>query len=70
MLPLEAAMYVVSTRSIEEARSVFTEGLEAVVSVAAAGENMVTMNMMDLKEMKYLEELQLQGLRDVASAPF
>ncbi|OMO57168.1 hypothetical protein CCACVL1_25943, partial [Corchorus capsularis] len=28
----EAAMYVVSTRSIEEAMNIFTEGLEPVVS--------------------------------------
>ncbi|XWS29890.1 hypothetical protein CRYUN_Cryun24cG0069200 [Craigia yunnanensis] len=62
----EAAMYVVSTRSIEEAMSIFTEGLEPVVSVG--GDNMGTM--MDLKEMKNLEELQLQGIRDVASVPF
>ncbi|XVE74601.1 hypothetical protein DITRI_Ditri12bG0030400 [Diplodiscus trichospermus] len=62
----EAALYVVSTRSIEEAMSIFTKGLEPVVSVAR--DNMGTM--MDRKEMEYLEELQLQGMRDVASAPF
>ncbi|XVF61007.1 hypothetical protein PTKIN_Ptkin08bG0093600 [Pterospermum kingtungense] len=60
----EAAMYVVSTRTIEEAMSIFTQGLEPVVSVRR--------DKMDVKdEMEYLEELQLQqGFRDVASAPF
>ncbi|XP_022773792.1 uncharacterized protein LOC111316048 [Durio zibethinus] len=62
----EAAMYVVSTRSIEEAMSIFTEGLKPVVSVAARD------NMMDLKQIECLQDLQeqLQGIRDVVSAPF
>ncbi|XVF14890.1 hypothetical protein REPUB_Repub09cG0099800 [Reevesia pubescens] len=65
----EAAMNVLSTRSIEEAMSIFTQGLQPVVSVGKS-DNMGTM--MDLsKKMEYLEEeLQLQGIRDIASAPF
>ena len=42
------------------------QGLEPVVSVERDNKG----TMMDLKEMEYLEELQLQGIRDVASAPF
>ncbi|KAK8716326.1 hypothetical protein V6N13_043641 [Hibiscus sabdariffa] len=62
----EAAMYVVSTRSIEEAMTIFTQGLEPVVSVAR--DNMETT--MDLTEIHYLQDLHLQAMRDVASAPF
>ncbi|EOX92537.1 Coiled-coil domain-containing protein 18, putative isoform 2, partial [Theobroma cacao] len=63
----EAAMYVVRTRTIEEAMSIFTEGLEPVVSVAR--DNIGTM--MNPKDMQYLEELlHLQEIRDVVSAPF
>ncbi|OMO56231.1 hypothetical protein COLO4_35729 [Corchorus olitorius] len=68
----EAAMYVVSTRSIEEAMSIFTEGLEPVVSGARA-DNIGTNTMMDSKEMQFLELEEFQQLhefRDVVSAPF
>ncbi|EOX92536.1 hypothetical protein QQP08_003584 [Theobroma cacao] len=47
----EAAMYVVRTRTIEEAMSIFTEGLEPVVSVAR--DNIGTM--MNPKDMQGLE---------------
>ncbi|OAY36084.1 uncharacterized protein LOC110628895 [Manihot esculenta] len=64
----EAALYVVNTRSEEEAVSIFTEGLQPVVSVAqSAGEAM------DLDgEIKCIHaHLQLlAGIRDVLSAPF
>ncbi|XP_039044976.1 uncharacterized protein LOC120184630 isoform X2 [Hibiscus syriacus] len=62
----EAAMYVVSTRTIEEAMSIFTQGLEPVV--CPAGDNIDTT--MDLNEMEYFQDLDLQGMRDVVSAPF
>ncbi|KAE8663636.1 Coiled-coil domain-containing protein 18 [Hibiscus syriacus] len=84
----EAAMYVVSTRTIEEAMSIFTQGLEPVVCpagdnidtflwddeqglepvVCPAGDNIDTT--MDLNEMEYFQDLDLQGMRDVVSAPF
>ncbi|GMI67840.1 hypothetical protein HRI_000453300 [Hibiscus trionum] len=62
----EAAMYVLSTRSIEEAITIFTQGLEPVVCVAR--DNMETT--MDLNEIDYFQDLNLQGMRDVVSAPF
>ncbi|KAE8690074.1 Coiled-coil domain-containing protein 18 [Hibiscus syriacus] len=68
----EAAMYVVSTRPIEEAMSIFTpplnfgKGLEPVI--CAAGDNMDTT--VDLNELEYFQDLQPQGMRDVVSAPF
>ncbi|GLT65729.1 hypothetical protein SLA2020_381420 [Shorea laevis] len=61
----EAAEYVVNTRSMEEAMSIFTKGLEPVVGVARDNGNTIG------------EELQCAGHhrrlpdpRDVASAPF
>ncbi|KAI5672438.1 hypothetical protein M9H77_12802 [Catharanthus roseus] len=63
----EAALYVVSTRSMEEALRVFTEGLEPVMSCAAQNGG----TMMDCDEQELLlSPSQLRNLRDIASAPF
>uniref|UniRef100_A0A2N9IIS3 Uncharacterized protein n=1 Tax=Fagus sylvatica TaxID=28930 RepID=A0A2N9IIS3_FAGSY len=64
----EAALYVLNTRTIEEAMTIFTEGLEAVVNAPRHNGN----TMMDTdEELEYTEgQLGLQGPRDVASAPF
>ncbi|EEF45163.1 uncharacterized protein LOC8259154 [Ricinus communis] len=64
----DAALYVVNTRSIEEAENIFTQGLEPVVSVAQGRGSS-----MDL-EGEFIcirPPLQLpDGIRDVVSAPF
>ncbi|PPR84814.1 hypothetical protein GOBAR_AA35893 [Gossypium barbadense] len=61
----EAAMYVVNTRSIEEAMNIFTQGLEPVVEVARDKMETAT-----IEGIEYLQDIGLQGMRDVVSAPF
>ncbi|GLT25016.1 hypothetical protein SLA2020_001720 [Shorea laevis] len=64
----EAALYVMSTRSIEEAMRIFTEGLEPVASVAKSGNSYA---MTEMEEVDGLNELQqIHGVKDIESAPF
>ncbi|XP_050207152.1 uncharacterized protein LOC126656599 [Mercurialis annua] len=62
----EAALYVMNTRSMEEAVNIFTEGLEPVVNIGR-GEGSLG------KELKCIQsELPIphDGIRDTVSAPF
>ncbi|KAK8501158.1 hypothetical protein V6N13_076569 [Hibiscus sabdariffa] len=61
----EAAMYVVNTTSTQEAFTIFTQGLEPVVSVARQHNMELETTILD-----HVQDLHLQGIRDVASAPF
>ncbi|XP_061970559.1 uncharacterized protein LOC133693372 [Populus nigra] len=63
----EAALYVVNTRSIEEALSIFTEGLEPVGG--RNGDRMKDISR-EMQSVEELEQLQLTEIRDIASAPF
>ncbi|XP_059433646.1 uncharacterized protein LOC132166778 [Corylus avellana] len=66
----EAAEYVVNTRSIEEAISIFTKGLKPVVGVARDNGN-TKMDRGEEQECAGLRgHLRLQEPRDIASAPF
>ncbi|KAL5555546.1 hypothetical protein UlMin_037782 [Ulmus minor] len=64
----EAALYVLKTRTVEEALSIFTQGLEPVASVV--GQN----RRMDIPSEKFDEyggdHLEVPEFRDVVSAPF
>ncbi|KAJ6677830.1 hypothetical protein OIU85_008413 [Salix viminalis] len=74
----EAALYVMNTRTMEAALSVFTEGLEPVVGVARRNGSAVNWMEMMSEEEQYLEnedededdDVELPGIRDIASAPF
>lgn len=64
----EAALYVVNTKSIEEALSIFTEGLQPVVSVA---KNQEGTKMDPIDEIcPLISELRSSRFRDIVSAPF
>ncbi|XP_030924003.1 uncharacterized protein LOC115950870 isoform X4 [Quercus lobata] len=66
----EAALYVLNTKTIEEAMTIFMKGLEPVVSTARHNEN--TMIDTEDEELESTEDqLRLPaGRRDIASAPF
>ncbi|XP_057971987.1 uncharacterized protein LOC131160373 [Malania oleifera] len=64
----EAALYVMNTRSMEEALSIFTEGLQPVVSVA--GRNVENKVVESSEGSESMNGIKLFGFRDVASAPF
>ncbi|KAJ7957013.1 Coiled-coil domain-containing protein 18, putative isoform 2 [Quillaja saponaria] len=73
----EVALYVMNTRSREEATNIFTEGLEPVISNTkhSGSDRMMELNDEDDDgRMELLEnragELLEPRLRDVASAPF
>ncbi|KAL4369615.1 hypothetical protein GQ457_05G015740 [Hibiscus cannabinus] len=61
----EAAMYVVNTTSIQQAFTIFTQGLEPVVSISRQHNMELETTILDR-----VQDLHLQGIRDVASAPF
>ncbi|XP_027077718.1 uncharacterized protein [Coffea arabica] len=63
-LAREAALYVMSTRSMEEALGIFTKGLEPVVNCVR--ENEATMMDYDYEDL----EISHNQLRDIESAPF
>ncbi|KAK9991301.1 hypothetical protein SO802_026286 [Lithocarpus litseifolius] len=67
----EAALYVLNTRTIEEAMTIFMKGLEPVVS-STARHNENTMIDTEEEELESTEDqLRLPaGPRDIASAPF
>ncbi|XAR73174.1 hypothetical protein NMG60_11007048 [Bertholletia excelsa] len=72
-LARDAALCVVKSRSIEEALSVFTEGLKPVVnSASAANINTLTMTKRMKDEVDWWDDdlQRIRGLRDIASAPF
>ncbi|WJX53706.1 hypothetical protein P8452_39673 [Trifolium repens] len=58
------AIYILNTKTFEEASRIFTEGLQPVVSAASSN--------MDLGEEVELvtQEASLEASRDIASAPF
>ncbi|XP_009356683.2 uncharacterized protein LOC103947494 isoform X3 [Pyrus x bretschneideri] len=66
----EAAKYVVNTKNIEEAMSIFTEGLEPVASsIKQNGDE----TMIDsVEEPEYSDDyfIRPRGPQDVVSAPF
>ncbi|PRQ47645.1 hypothetical protein RchiOBHm_Chr2g0101941 [Rosa chinensis] len=64
----EAAEYVMNTKDLEEAKRIFTQGLQPVVSVMKpTGEEMTD----SVDEFEYSEDrYRLSELRDVVTAPF
>ncbi|EXB40982.1 hypothetical protein L484_020717 [Morus notabilis] len=69
----EAALYVLQTRSMEEAMRIFTEGLEPVVSVVGmkAGTFGVELELVDADNHHHHDHgLQNPELRDAVTAPF
>ncbi|KAB1210576.1 hypothetical protein CJ030_MR6G010872 [Morella rubra] len=62
----EAAMYVMNTRTIEEAMRIFTKGLEPVVNAARDNGR----SMIDTAEEVEYAGVPVPDPRDVASAPF
>ncbi|XP_043719464.1 uncharacterized protein LOC122667277 [Telopea speciosissima] len=70
----EAALYVMQTKSIEEALSIFTKGLEPVVvrAVTKQGKmNIAVESMEDCDNFATQLRLPAAGIRnDIASAPF
>ncbi|XP_008241651.1 PREDICTED: uncharacterized protein LOC103340063 [Prunus mume] len=65
----EAARYVLKTKNIEEAMSIFTEGLVPVASsIDQNGDEMMD----SVEELEYSEDnyIRSQGPRDCVSAPF
>ncbi|XP_061346823.1 uncharacterized protein LOC133292436 [Gastrolobium bilobum] len=69
----DLAIYILKTKTIEEASRIFTEGLQPVVSAAC---RMGSNTRMDMDSGEELELLNLKDaareapLRDIASAPF
>ncbi|KAF3958792.1 hypothetical protein ACB098_02G112000 [Castanea mollissima] len=66
----EAALYVLNTRTIEEAMTIFMKGLEPVVSTARHDENTMIDTEDEELESKEDQQQRLPGPRDTASAPF
>ncbi|KAJ4825935.1 hypothetical protein Tsubulata_011168, partial [Turnera subulata] len=68
----EEAMYVVSTRSIEEALRIFTEGLEPVANMVGKHGDMMMDTGRDTEHLDrdYQHHMRLPDIRDVATAPF
>ncbi|KAJ6366328.1 hypothetical protein OIU77_002832 [Salix suchowensis] len=74
----EAALYVMNTRTMEAALSVFTEGLEPVVGVARGNGSAVNWMEMMSEEEQYLEnedededdDVELPGIRDTSIGSF
>ncbi|PON82015.1 hypothetical protein TorRG33x02_222330 [Trema orientale] len=66
----EAALYVMKTRTVEEAMSIFTEGLEPVVSVVGLKKGTLGMDLSE--EFEFAEHFQVRSelSRDVVTAPF
>ncbi|XP_042516055.1 uncharacterized protein LOC122090498 [Macadamia integrifolia] len=69
----EAALYVMQTRNIEEALSIFTKGLEPVVSAVNDRTNFTVESMEDYDN--FTTQLRLSAdvpriRNDIASAPF
>lgn len=62
------AIYILNTKTFEEASRIFTEGLQPVVSAASS----MGSGNMDLGEELELvpQEASLEAFRDIASAPF
>ncbi|KAL9248456.1 hypothetical protein AKJ16_DCAP00557 [Drosera capensis] len=64
----EIALYVLSTKSFEEATEIFTQGLEPVVANQTMDDELVTIP--DDEEKGYHFTDQLQRFRDIVTAPF
>ncbi|KAE9610235.1 hypothetical protein Lal_00006827 [Lupinus albus] len=66
------AIYILNTRSFEEASRIFTEGLQPVVSAACRTGSNVKMDMDSGEELELLnmKDTALEQFRDTASAPF
>ncbi|KAK4393782.1 hypothetical protein Sango_1849000 [Sesamum angolense] len=70
-LYVEAALYVVNTRGVEEALRIFTEGLEPVVSCAQGGRSNSGEHNEEDGKYRNNEVVKIPaGLRDIVSAPF
>ncbi|PIN05526.1 hypothetical protein CDL12_21929 [Handroanthus impetiginosus] len=71
----EAAMYVVNTRSIEEALRIFTEGLEPVARCAESGQRCHAQEREEEQQQKQYSHkdqrnIRIPNIRDIVSAPF
>ncbi|PON36077.1 hypothetical protein PanWU01x14_331070 [Parasponia andersonii] len=66
----EAALYVMKTRTVEEAMSIFTEGLETVVSVVGLKKGTLGMDLSEEFEFAEHFQVHLELPRDVVTAPF
>ncbi|KAK6922819.1 hypothetical protein RJ641_011123 [Dillenia turbinata] len=64
----EAAICVMNTKTIEEAMSIFTDGLKPVVSIARQSGISISDSGEEFEVSSKL--LRIPGLRDIASAPF
>ncbi|KAH1251213.1 hypothetical protein GmHk_05G014175 [Glycine max] len=73
----ELAIYILNTKTIEEASRIFTEGLQPVVSAACCMRSGTTMDMDLGEELEVLNSKDATtqvapaaAFRDIASAPF
>ncbi|GAB2218619.1 hypothetical protein Droror1_Dr00001845 [Drosera rotundifolia] len=64
----EIALYVISTKSFEEAMEIFTQGLEPVVAKHGMDDELVSIP--DDEEQDYHFTDPLQRFRDIVTAPF
>ncbi|KAK7318447.1 hypothetical protein RJT34_03149 [Clitoria ternatea] len=62
------AIYILNTKTFEEASRIFTEGLQPVVSAACCMGSSVEMDMGE--ELEVLNSKDNATFRDIASAPF
>ncbi|KAK4256793.1 hypothetical protein QN277_006473 [Acacia crassicarpa] len=67
----DLAIFILNTKTFEEASRIFTEGLEPVVS-ATRDMRMMMNNMEAREEAEMLEDAEevVEEFRDIASAPF
>ncbi|KAI4317108.1 hypothetical protein L6164_025012 [Bauhinia variegata] len=68
----ELAIYVMNTKSLEEASRIFTEGLKPVVSAACRMGSGPRMESDMVEELEFLKDtIEIaSAFRDIASAPF
>ncbi|XP_027344312.1 uncharacterized protein LOC113856611 [Abrus precatorius] len=67
----DLAVYILNTKTIEEASRIFTEGLQPVVSAACCiGSSTMENNMGEELELLNSKETTHAAFRDIASAPF
>ncbi|KAI4345090.1 hypothetical protein L6164_012254 [Bauhinia variegata] len=66
----DLAIYVMNTKSIEEASRIFREGLEPAVSVTCRMGSGTRMDTDSGEELEFLRDASAIAFRDIASAPF
>ncbi|KAI9113715.1 hypothetical protein K1719_014966 [Acacia pycnantha] len=66
----DLAIFILNTKTFEEASRIFTEGLEPVVSAARDMRMMNNMGAREEAEMLEDAEAAVEEFRDIASAPF